>query len=88
MLMKDPKKSLALLVAKKMSSPDMENAPENENGDEQDDSIGLKSAAEEILKAVKSDDPSALIEALKSFYEMCQSDEEPSEQPEGPSEQP
>lgn len=73
--MKDNKKNIALIIAKKMNG-DMEPAPESENGNEQDHSIAYKSASEEIMKAVESKSPEALTEALKSFIEMCLSDKE------------
>lgn len=82
MLMKDPKKSIALIVAKKLGSPDLEQAEKSENGDEKDDSIGHKAAAEEIMKAIESKDVSMLVEAMKSFVEMCSHNS--SENPEEP----
>jgi hypothetical protein len=83
MLMKDGKKGLALLVASKMGKS-MEEAPKSEDGGEQDSSMGYKSAAEEILKAVESKDSSMLVEALKSFVDMCSSEpEQREEQSEG-----
>lgn len=83
MLMKDNKKGMALIIAKKLGSP--EQAPMSDDGAEMDSSIGHKSAAEEILKAVESKDASALVDALKSFVEMCQNDYEPEESEESES---
>lgn len=84
--MKDPKKDVALLIASKLGKPDnMKEAPQSEEGAELDQSIGFKSAAEEIIKAVESKDSSMLMEALKSFHQMCQDEEysepEASEEP-------
>lgn len=77
MLMKDPKKSIALLIA---GPKKMEDSPKSEEGGEYDPSIAYKSAAEEILAAVESKDPGALVEALKSFHEMCMNEPEPEEE--------
>lgn len=47
--------------------------------------VALESAAEEILAAVEAKDPKGLIDALKSFMELCEpgSDEaEPEKAPE------
>jgi hypothetical protein len=89
MLMKDPKKSLAVLISSKMKKPDnMEEASKSENGGEDDKSIGYDSAAEEILKAIETKSPKMLVEALRSFNDMCESEEDESEsdQQEEPSE--
>lgn len=80
MLMKDPKKNLATLIVGKMR-PD-ETKPTTD-GAEYDPSVGYKSAAEEILKAIEDKSPEALVEALKSFHEMCMNEpEEESQEPE------
>lgn len=81
MLMKPDKKKLAGMIIG-MNKPEMESV-ESKDGAEQDKSVGHKAAAEEILQAVESKDVSMLMEALKSFIEMCEhsEDEEP-KQPE------
>lgn len=79
MLMKPDKKKLAGMIIG-MSKPEMEPVPEKD-GAEQDDSVGHKAATEEILQAIESKDVSMLMEALKSFIEMCKhsEDEKPEE---------
>lgn len=85
MLMKDPKKSLALIIASKGKMP--ENAPQSEHGGEEDNSIANDSAAEEIISAVHAKDAKGLVAALKSFIDMCEQDEPESEPtPEQPQE--
>lgn len=78
MMMGDDKKNRATVIMAKLSGSkeQPEKRESNEMGDEVDKSIPLDSAAEEILAAVESKDASALREALKSFYEMCDSEAE------------
>lgn len=84
MLMKDPKKSFALLIASKGKMP--ENAQPSEHGAEADNSIGEESAAEEIMNAVHAKDPKSLAAALKSFIQMCENYEEQEPESQPPSE--
>lgn len=80
MMANDKKKSITLIMNKMRGKPEeMTEAPTNEMGDEVDDSMGLDTAAEEILSAVASKDAKALKEALKSFMEMCDSAEDMAE---------
>lgn len=78
MMMSDDKKKMTSVILGKMK-------PESEapGGDEVevDSSPGHMAAAEEILSAVKSNDAASLKNALKSFYDMCASEdyEAPSE---------
>ena len=74
-MMSDDKKKSASLIIGKMGK--MSEAPKNEMGAEEDSSYGHMAAAEEIMSAIESKDASALKEALKSFYDMCASDESP-----------
>lgn len=67
MPMIDPKKVASVLVAKRSGNGHESFEEDSSN----DGNIAIDSAAEEILKAVESKDPSALVEALKSFIEMC-----------------
>jgi hypothetical protein len=78
MMMADKgKKGIAIILSKmKGGEEEMKKAPMSEEGAESDHEMGLTSAAEEILRAVKSDNPKALVEAMKAFYDMCGSEEE------------
>jgi len=87
MLMKDEgrKKGMVALILKKMSGgssydkmkEDNENISERleekpmKDGAEQEYSMGLDSASEEMVRAFEAKDPKALKVALKSFIEMC-----------------
>lgn len=78
MLMKDDKKkSVSLIMGKLMGDkPEVSEAP-SENGAEQDDSVAVETAAEEMMSAIESKNPKAFVEAFKSLIELCES--EPSE---------
>lgn len=70
--MMDPKKTALLILAKKKpAGDDAPPPPDSDSGSDGDDSEGLKSAAEDVLSAVKDGDADALAEALHSFVEMC-----------------
>lgn len=84
MLMKDPKKGMAALIAKKLGSPEVSEAPKSEMGGEEDNSLGHKVAAEEVMRAIETKDATMLVEALKSFIQMCEAEEEMSEDSEEP----
>jgi len=75
MIMSDDKKKRATLIAAKLSGP-MEPM---ENEVEQDNSIAEDSAAEELIAAIESKSPKAVVEAMKSLMELCSSSEEDSE---------
>lgn len=59
----------ALIVSKMKPSPDSDSHKE-EDQDEGGDDEGCKQAAEDMLKAIKSDDSDALCKALGAFVEM------------------
>lgn len=44
---------------------------EDDEEESMDESIGLESAAEEIMDAINAGDSKALMKALKAFMEMC-----------------
>lgn len=73
MIMSDKKKPAALIIAKMQAGKaDKESeAPQNEMGDEIDDSMAKESAAEELLKAIESKSPKAISEAFSSMMELC-----------------
>lgn len=62
--MENPKMAIIVGAMKKKA----DGKGDNENDDMGD---GLDAAAEEAMSAVKSDDPKAFAEALKSFVQMC-----------------
>lgn len=67
--------TIAILAgkAKDAKSGDDEKKDEKDGG-ESDPEMGLDSAAEEILSAVKDGDSEALKDALKSFVHQCYED--------------
>lgn len=75
MFMSDQKKKPStLIVASMKPSAPMEQAPKNENGDETDSSIGLESAAQDVLSAIEAKDAKQLASAMKALVEMCDDD--------------
>ena len=74
MIMSDDKKKSTTLIIKKMKNgmEQMHDAPKEENGDEMDmEQAGYMSAAEEMMSAIEAKDSRALMEAIKSFVDMC-----------------
>lgn len=82
MLMKDDKKKgVTIIMEKLMAGPEKAKPMKtNEVGDEVDDSYGMKAAAEEIMSAVKSENPAALMQALKAFMDMYEAEEDMEEE--------
>lgn len=73
MMMSDDKKKKATLIISRLKEREMPSeAPVNELGDEMDDSIALDTAAEELLAAIDSKSPKALVEAMKSLLELME----------------
>ena len=78
MLLKDNKKGLVTLIMKKMKGGDHDLSPSFSSetaepkklvdGAEQDCSIAVESAAEELLGALESKDPKAVVRAFKSLF--------------------
>lgn len=60
---------LASLKAK--SSSKEKDYSEEEDSSEGSENAGLEAAAEDIMSAMSSKDPAALVEALKAFIEQC-----------------
>lgn len=88
MMAGDKKKAITLIINKmkdksydgmKESNEKAMEAPQNEMGDEVDNSMGLNAAAEEMMSAMERKDASAFAAALKSFMEMCDYEEPESE---------
>lgn len=73
--MRDRNRKIATIIVGGMTPP------EGKKKMEEEDVSGLTVAAEEILMAIDEKDAEMLSEALKNFYEMCQSakDEESEE---------
>lgn len=78
MLMKDDKKkSVSLIMGKLMGDkPEVSEAP-TEDGVEQDDSVAVDTAAEELLAAIEAKSAKGIVQAIKSLIEMCSEPSEP-----------
>ncbi len=80
MLMKDKKKQdIAMILSQKLDKPEegLTPMPENEEGTEMDSSVGYQAAADEMIRAFEAKDSNALVEALKSFVDMCRDEIQP-----------
>lgn len=83
MLLKDNKKGLVTLIMKRMKGGSEDMSPsfgkaesvKLKDGAEQDNSIGLDSAASEMMEAIKSGDPKSFKNSLLSFIEMCKDED-------------
>lgn len=77
MFMSDNKKKTATLVLQKLKggSEQLSEAPVNEDGDELDQSAGYDAAGDELLQAIDSKDPKAIVSAIKSLVEMCMNEQ-------------
>ncbi len=73
MIMQDGKKKAVSLIISKLGDKQekVEQAPTVDNV-EQDLSMPLEAAADEILQALETKNAKALVEALKYFMEMCE----------------
>ena len=82
MFMKDDakKKIAAIIISRrgKENSTESEeiSAPKNEDGENTDYEMGMKTAAEEMISAVESKDPRKLVEATKSLMSMIKDEHE------------
>jgi hypothetical protein len=83
MLMSSNKDKMAATIIAGMGNKEDKQAPEQE-GAEQDDSVGMESAAEELISAIESKSPKAVVAALKACMDMYEQSEpeEASEAPE------
>jgi hypothetical protein len=77
MLMKgdDKKKSVSLIMSKMLGKPEVEEAPV-EDGAEQDDSVGMEAAADELLQAIEMKSSKGIVQAIKSMIQMASSEPE------------
>ena len=72
MAKQSPKGLAALIISsKKPPKEEMPMGGEMDMESEDDSSVELEAAAEEIFMAMDQKDPKALVAALKSFIEMC-----------------
>lgn len=79
MIMSDDKKKRASVIVAGLSKA----APsEMHEGVPEDASIAEDSAAEELIAAIESKSPKAVVEAMKSLMELCSSSAEPEEEQE------
>lgn len=70
----DKKKSVTLIMDKLAGKkPELSEAP-MVDGAEQDDSVAVNTAAEELMSAFESKSPEAFVSAFKSLMELCQND--------------
>lgn len=91
MMLSDKKRPSTLIIAKmKAGQPEQQSeAPKGELGGEDDSSMAKESAAEELLKAIESKSPKAVVEAMSSLMELCSYGEEEGEEHEPvPAEEP
>lgn len=81
MLMQPDKKKMASLIIASAGpkGEKMEEAPQKD-GAEQDNSIAEESAAEDVMAALESKDPKALVSAFKALMEICDMQEDSAEQ--------
>lgn len=78
----DKKKMASGIVSKISDSINAEPVKTDDSGVEQDDTIAMTSAAEELMSAISSKDAKAVAAAFKTMMEMCEMegpDEEASE---------
>lgn len=77
MLMKDdPKKSVSIIMGKLMGKETEPKEAPTQDGVEQDDSMAVDTAAEELMKAIEMKSPKAFVEAFKSLMELCHTEQE------------
>lgn len=85
MFMKDNRKKnvAAIIISKMKPNGEMESetkkAPETEEGTRSDYSMGMESAAEEIIAAVETKDAKKLVNAAKALVSMIKDEHEDDE---------
>lgn len=83
MLMKNDKKGMAAIILSKLGKKDESAAPApmSEDGSaQQDDSIAVDTAGEELIAAIKSGSAKGVVEAIKSIMELAESSEPEAEE--------
>lgn len=75
--MKDSKKQqVSLIMGKLLGKKDAEPS-DTKDGVEQNDSIGMETAAEELLRAIEGKSSKGVIHAIKSMMDMAHSYDKP-----------
>lgn len=79
MLMGDRKKMITTIVGRMKPSPDFVQklgepgmSPKMEQAPEVDESYGMEAAAEDVIAALKMENPKRLAAALQAFFELCE----------------
>lgn len=70
MMSDDKKKKMASVIVGKIGSPQDDAPAPEKDGALQDDSVAMDTAAEEFLSAVEAKSPKAVVEALKSLWQL------------------
>lgn len=87
MLMKDDKKkAVTLIMGKMLGKPEETQEAPSKDGTEQDDSVAVDTAAEELISAIEAKSPKGVVMAIKSLMELCQQESEDYEESEEKSE--
>lgn len=75
MFMSDSKKKPASIIVASMGKSAVK-APETADGAMKDSDMAMEAAGEELLAAIESKSPKAVMEALKAAYDLCESQED------------
>lgn len=81
MIMSDDKKKMASIIVSGMGKPDQK-APEKD-GAQQDDSVASESAAEELIAAIHSKSPKGVVESMKNFMAVMDTDDDEADEQAG-----
>ncbi len=75
----DDKRKVAALIVRKVGERENMSEKPNRDGAEQDNSIAMQSAADEMIRAFEAKDSRMLVAALRSFIEMAKDMEDSEE---------
>lgn len=75
MMMANPKRKIASVIVEKLGAPEAK--PVDGSKPEEDNSVGLKAAAEKMLQAIEAKDAGMLASALTDFNDIAETAEEP-----------